>query len=109
MSKRDLLSLLTGEILEDDVELSLADLSRISGLPAEQVIELVEEGLIEPRGQEPARWVFRGISVRRVHCAQRLQRDLGVNLAGAALAVELLEEIRRLEARLHRLGGIERR
>ena len=32
------------------------------------------------------------ISVRRVRRAQRLEQDLGVNVAGAALALELLEE-----------------
>lgn len=49
--------------------------------------------------------VVRGISVRRVRCAQRLEQDLGVNIAGAALALELLEELERLRARLHRLEG----
>ena len=37
--------------------------------------------------------------------ASRLQRDLGLNLAGAALALELLEEIDALRARLQALGG----
>jgi chaperone modulatory protein CbpM len=37
--------------------------------------------------------------------ASRLQRDLGVNLAGAALALELLQEIEALRARLKVLGS----
>jgi chaperone modulatory protein CbpM len=99
----ELLSLLSGEILEEDVELNLAQLCRTCRLPAEQVIALVEEGIIEPQGREPAQWRFRGISVRRVHCALRLERDLGVNAAGAALALDLLEELEILRARLRRL------
>ena len=39
-------------------------------------------------------------SVVRVQKAQRLQRDLGVNLPGTALALELLDRIDALEARL---------
>ncbi len=101
----DLLSLLSGEVLEEDVELTLAELCRVCRLPAEQLFELVEEGVVEPIGREPARWRFRGLSVRRIRCAQRLERDLGVNFAGAALALDLLEELQSLRARLERLGG----
>jgi chaperone modulatory protein CbpM len=105
MAKGDLLKLLSGEIFEEDIELSLAGLCRACQLPAERVFELVEEGVIEPVGRDPAHWRFQGISVRRVHCAQRLAQDLGVNVAGAALAIDLLEELERLRARLHRLEG----
>ena len=62
----------------------------------------MEEGVIEPLGREPRAWRFEAVCVRRVSRAQRLRRDLGVNLAGAALAVELLEELDRLRARLRR-------
>ena len=90
MSTGDLLELLAGEILDENVELTLADLCRACHLPAEYVFELVQEGVIEPSGGEPARWRFRSVSVWRVRCAQRLRRDLGVNIAGAALALDLL-------------------
>lgn len=101
----ELLSLLAGEILEEDVELTLVELCRACHVTAEQVIELVEHGLIEPRGQQLSRWRFRGVSVRRVLCAQRLERDLGVNLAGAALALDLMDEVEQMRARLQRLEG----
>jgi chaperone modulatory protein CbpM len=105
MAKGDLLKLLSGEIFEEEIELSLADLCRVCQLPAERVFELVEQGVVEPIGRDPARWRFQGISVRRVRCAQRLEQDLGVNVAGAALAIDLLEELERLRARLRRLEG----
>jgi chaperone modulatory protein CbpM len=101
----ELLSLLSGEILEEDVELTLAQLCRTCRLPAEQVFELVEEGVIEPLGRDPGQWRFRGVSVRRVRCAIHLERDLGVNAAGAALALDLLEELEAVRARLRRFGG----
>ncbi|MEW8020394.1 MAG: chaperone modulator CbpM [Candidatus Sedimenticola endophacoides] len=99
------MKLLSGEIFEEEIELSLADLCRACQLPAERVFELVEQGVVEPVGRDPARWRFQGISVRRVRCAQRLEQDLGVNVAGAALAIDLLEELERLRARLRRLEG----
>lgn len=105
MAKGELLKLLSGEIFEEEIELSLADLCRACRLPAERVFELVEQGVIEPVGRDPARWRFQGISVRRVRCAQRLEQDLGVNVAGAALAIDLLEELERLRVRLRRFEG----
>lgn len=101
---KDLETLLSGDVLGKDVELTLVELCRSCQLPAERVYELVDEGIIEPLGREPAGWRFRWTSVRRVRCALRLERDLGVNLAGAALALDLLEELNRLRARLRHLG-----
>ncbi|WP_193163686.1 chaperone modulator CbpM [Microbulbifer hainanensis] len=89
-------------ILDEDSELTLKELCRACGIPAEQILALVEEGIIEPRGPQ-AHWRFSGICVRRVRRVYHLRRDLGVNLAGAALAIELLEEIEQLRARLARL------
>ena len=37
----------------------------------------------------------------------RLESDLGVNLAGVALALDLLAEIERLSIRVHRLSDLE--
>ena len=96
---RELESLLTGELLDDASELTLAELCEACRVPAEHIVELVAEGIVEPLGQEQAHWRFRAISVWRVHCALRLQRDLGVNVAGAALALDLLEELEQLRAR----------
>lgn len=93
----------SGDILDDEFQLSLRDLCRACELPAEQVLAFIEEGVIEPHGQEPVHWRFQGYCVRRVRRAYRLTEDLGVNLAGAALAVDLLEEIEQLKARVRRL------
>ncbi len=97
------MSLLNGELLDEEIELTLGELCRACRLPADEVIEMVEQGLIDPRGREPARWRFTGMSLRRVRCAQRLQRDLGMNMPGAALAIDLLDELKRLRMRLRRL------
>lgn len=91
---------LTAELLDEDRELSLADLCQACRVPAEQIVELVGEGILEPVGKGPHYWRFHAVSVRQVRCVLRLQQDLGVNMAGAALALDLIEEIRRLRARL---------
>lgn len=95
----------TSLILEEQNQLTLAELSRACAVHAECIIELVEEGVLAPLGREPRSWRFSGIHMRRARVALRLQRDLGLNLAGAALALQLLEEVETLRARLQALGG----
>lgn len=92
------------KLLDESSELTLSELCRACGLPAEHILALVEEGIIEPHG-EIKQWRFSGVCVRRVRRVYTLERDLKVNLAGAALALDLLEEIERLQARLRRLEG----
>lgn len=93
---------LVGTILEEEVVLSLAELCRASRLPAERVIELANEGIVDPIGRGTETWRFRGVSVQRIRCAQRLEEDLGVNTAGIALVLDLLEELERVQTRLSR-------
>jgi len=101
--KRESQKLLSGDILEEDVELTMAELCNTCQLPAEEIFTLVEFGIIEPYGSHPSRWRFSGICIHRIRCIQRLERDLGINTAGAALALDLLEEIDQLHAKLRRL------
>ncbi|HHC72878.1 MAG TPA: MerR family transcriptional regulator [Thiotrichales bacterium] len=88
------------QIVDEELEFSLAELCRACMVSAEEVICLVEEGLLEPEGRSPREWRFPGSTLRRLELALRLERDFRLNPAGAALAVELLEEIRRLRRRL---------
>lgn len=92
-------------ILEEQTQLTLADLCRACAVHAERVIELVDVGVLEPIGREPSSWRFGGASLHRARMALRLQRDIGIDLAGAALALELLDEIEALRARLRAMGG----
>ena len=92
-------------ILEEQTQLTLIDLCGACAVHAERIIELVDAGVLEPAGREPAHWRFGGASLHRAHAALRLQRDLEINLAGAALALELMDEIESLRARLRAMGG----
>ena len=64
------------------------------------VASLVEAGMLEPRGTTPECWSFPPSDLARVRATARLVHDLDVNLAGAAVILDLLEERRRLERRL---------
>ncbi len=88
---------LTGQLLEDYDEVSMADLCRSCRVEVETVSLLVQEGILDPVGGDAEHWHFTVTSLKRVRTAMHLQRDLGVNLAGAALALELLDRIAELE------------
>jgi len=88
---------LTGQILEDYDLITIDDLCRSCTVKVETVVLLVEEGILDPVGADVRHWEFTVSSLRRVKTAIHLQRDLGVNIAGAALALELLDRIAELE------------
>ena len=92
--------ILTGTLLDEQLHLSLIEISDACSRRTEWVVELVEEGILEPLGEGRDQWRFPGKSLSRANAAMRLQRDLGMNLAGVALALDLLEEIASLRARL---------
>ena len=94
---------ITGLILEEQTELSLDDLCRACAAQAGRIVELVDEGLLTPAGTAPGEWRFTGVHLHRARVALRLESDLGVNLAGAALALELLDELDTLRKRVQRL------
>ena len=73
-----------------------------------QGIELAELGLVSPRGQAPEEWQLPAAALPRLAAAGRLMRDLGINVSGAALAVELLEAQRSLERQIRRLERLIR-
>ena len=104
MENEKMLPQASGIILEELTELTLAEVCRACSVHVDCIVELVAEGIIAPVGREPHRWRFSGAHMRRATVALRLQRDLGVNLAGAALALQLLDEVDALRARLRLLG-----
>jgi chaperone modulatory protein CbpM len=104
---------LSGIVLDEEHLLTLTEISQACAVQTGYIIELVDEGLLTPESgsetdlQEPAPhfWRFTGEQMRRARMASRLQGDLGINLAGVALALQLLDEIAELRERLDALGG----
>ena len=88
---------LSGQLLEDYELVSIGRLCRSCMVEVKTVTLLVDEGILDPVGADAEHWQFTVTSLRRVKTAIHLQRDLGVNLAGAALALELLDRIAELE------------
>jgi chaperone modulatory protein CbpM len=93
---------MNGLILDETTTLTLDELSFACSVRVERIIELVDEGILEPVGRELGEWCFPGTSLGRARIAMHLQRDLDINIAGVALVLDLLDELESLRARLRR-------
>jgi chaperone modulatory protein CbpM len=87
----------TGEVFDESTEITLSQLCEVCSVEHTLIERLVDEGVLDPVGTQSGESRFRYTSVRITFTVIRLQEDLGVNLAGAALALELLERIEELQ------------
>lgn len=104
MSKKDQ-SIPAVELIDEQTTFTLVELCRSCAVEAEFIEAMIEQGILEPTGRRGRHWSFSSSSLRRTRVTLHLQRDLGVNLAGAALALDLLERIEELNARVRAMGG----
>ena len=91
------------QLLSETDWITAVEICHLCRLDLAAVVELAELGLIRPRGGAPQEWLLPAAAVPRLAVAGRLMRDLGINVTGAALAVELLEAQRDLERRIRHL------
>lgn len=91
-------------VVVEEEFLTLVELSCCCQASSEELIALVQEGALDPSGDKPEEWRFSGAALRRARIALRLSRDLHLNKPGVALALELLDQIEALKARLRRTG-----
>jgi chaperone modulatory protein CbpM len=94
---------LQAHLLDDRDWIDATEVCQLCRIDLTAVVEFADLGLVSPRGYAPEQWQFPATALSRLRTASRLMRDLGLNVSGAALAVELLEEQHHLERRLRRL------
>jgi chaperone modulatory protein CbpM len=98
------MNVLEGRLIGDDDWIRIDELCSRCDLSLEVMSQLLEhEVVIRRAGRAPTDWEVMIADVPRLRCAVRLINDLGLNVSGAALALELLESSRRLERRVREL------
>ena len=91
------------DVAEDTAVFTLQELCISCDVNADWVAALVEQGAVEPLGRSRQDWHFATLSIVRVAKAKRLERDLGLNLPGIALALDLLDQLDAMRAQIRAL------
>ncbi len=86
-------------VIDETTEITIDELVSYCHVRREKVVELVNEGIIEPVSRSATDLRFGGPALRRARKAVRLERDLEINLNAVALILDLLDEIDTLKAR----------
>ena len=94
---------LEAHVLGEGDWIAAAEVCELCRLELDAVMELAALGVVAPRESRPGQWQVPATALPRLRVVGRLMRDLGVNVSGAALAVELLEAQRELESRIRHL------
>lgn len=87
-----------GETMEGQARLSAEDLERSLGITRQELDELVGMGLAEPVAPGVSEYTV--ATVIRLQRVRRLHADLEVDFLGAAIIVDLIERLDRLEAEI---------
>lgn len=95
-----------------EVTVCCSEIYQLVAITSQDLAEIVSHGIVRPHDQQASDWRFDEMVVAEIARAVRLQRDLQIDWAGVALALELideLDELRReneaLRRRLSRLEG----
>jgi len=84
------------------IHYNIVQVCTVSAVEKSFVIKLVQHGVVDPEGDttEPDRWCFTQTQVSLCKRAANLHYDLQVNIPGIGLALQLLEELERLRAKV---------
>ncbi len=87
----------------DIFQFSFEELCIETELPSTTIIEIVEQGIIDPLGDTPKNWRFTTQMIMVTKRACRIHQDLDIDWSGIALAISLIDELEQLRTENQRL------
>lgn len=93
-------NMLIGILIEDSYTISFKEVCAQYHIPEELLVELIEQGLFDNQSTEPKKLQLDQKAIHKIESAFRLHKDLGINIPGVTLAIELLEEIEKMHQEL---------
>ncbi len=79
------------------LKLTVSELCDCVQISEDILIEIVHQGILEPQGNSPQSWTFDDSMVDVLKRAVRLRRELEIEWAGIAVALDLLNELDQLK------------
>jgi chaperone modulatory protein CbpM len=98
MEKSDKDVIVTGVVMDGNTTITFTEIRQRFDIREELLLEMVEHGLVEP--VEPTFTEVHLTELHRIESAMHLYHDLGVNIAGAVLALDLLEQLNEVQTEL---------
>lgn len=86
-----------GVVLEESTLVPFVEVCQKYNIPEALLVEMLEQGLFSMQAQKQQ---LNPKDLQRLTCACRLHKDLGINLAGVALALDLLDEMNTMRQEL---------
>lgn len=93
-------TILTAVLVEDTTTFSFVEVCQKYHIPKELLREMIEQGFFDIQSSAEEQLSLDQQALRRMEAAFRLHRDLGINLPGVALALDLLEELEKMRSEL---------
>ncbi|CAM2799695.1 putative chaperone-modulator protein CbpM [Legionella steigerwaltii] len=90
-----------GVLIEETTTISFNEVCQKYRIPKELLLEMVEYGLFSIKTTQTEHLKLNQKDLRKIESAFRLHQDLGINLPGVALALDLLEKIDQLNEELN--------
>ena len=78
------------------LQMNVVEFCQCAVLPQAWLVEIVEEGILQPSGASPEQWLFDAQALTIARRALRLRQDLELEWAAIALALQLLDELEQL-------------
>lgn len=99
-------TILIGVLIEESQTITYTEVCHKYNIPEKLLVEMMEHGLFSNQSTQITQLKLNQKELHRIESAFRLHQDLGINLPGVVLALELLEKIERLDDELHILRKV---
>jgi chaperone modulatory protein CbpM len=93
-------AIITGVLIEETTSYTFKEVCQRYHMPEELLLEMLEHGLFEALPTPKKDLALDQKALKRIEAAFRIHNDLGVNLEGVALALDLLEQLETLKQEL---------
>lgn len=98
MSKK---TIVTGILVDENAKISFVEVCKQYDISKEMIQEMIEHGFFEEHPLLTQQAMIDQRTSDRIRSAHRLEQDLGINIPGVVLVLELLEEMEQIKNELH--------